>query len=150
MVVAAGNENADAADSQPANCDGVITVAATDREGNRAEYSNFGAATDIAAPGGETSTGLFDGILSTVNSGARSPSDETYAYYQGTSMATPQAAGVAALLLAKDPNLSPFGVETVLKATARPIPGLCLRNCGAGLVEASAAINSEIEVVVPE
>ncbi|MFD4370178.1 S8 family serine peptidase [Streptomyces sp. NPDC058486] len=54
VVVAAGNENDAAVNHSPANCANVITVAAADRQGNRAGYSNYGASVDVAAPGGET------------------------------------------------------------------------------------------------
>ena len=50
VVIAAGNSNADASGSRPANCNGVITVAATNRNGSRASYSNYGAVVEISAP----------------------------------------------------------------------------------------------------
>src|SRR5687768_504343 len=52
VVVAAGNENINASNATPANCAGVVTVAATGRNGGKASYSNFGATVEIAAPGG--------------------------------------------------------------------------------------------------
>ena len=54
VIVSAGNSNADASGFRPANCSGVITVAATNRNGNRANYSNYGSVVEISAPGGET------------------------------------------------------------------------------------------------
>ena len=53
VVVAAGNANTDAGQFTPANCANVITVAATNRQGARASYSNYGALVDVSAPGGE-------------------------------------------------------------------------------------------------
>ncbi|MEL7154603.1 MAG: S8 family serine peptidase, partial [Pseudomonadota bacterium] len=67
-----------------------------------------------------------------------------YVFYQGTSMAAPHVAGVAALLYDLDPNISPATVSTVLQNTAKPFPTVTTRqcsttNCGAGIVDAGAA-----------
>ncbi|WP_075793736.1 S8 family peptidase [Massilia putida] len=137
VVVAAGNESQDASNSNPANCAGVIAVAATNRSGGRASYSNYGTIVDVAAPGGDTGAG----ILSTLNAGTTSPGADSYASYMGTSMATPHVAGVVALMLAKNPNLTPDDVESRLKSSARPFPASC-SGCGAGIVDASAAIDA--------
>jgi len=139
VVIAAGNSNTDVSSASPANCNGVIAVAATGRTGARAYYSNYGAQVDIAAPGGDMSTGQAGGILSTLNSGTRAPGADTYAYYQGTSMATPHVSGVAALMLAVNPNLTPDALEAALKSSARTFPGTC-DQCGAGLLDANAAV----------
>lgn len=141
VVVAAGNENMDAANSNPANCSGVITVAALNRSGGRAYYSNYGNVVDVAAPGGDTSTSGSNGILSTLNNGTTTPGTDSYAFYQGTSMATPHVAGVAALLYSLKPGIQPDEVETTLKNTSRAFPASCVQ-CGAGLVDASAAVNA--------
>ena len=138
VIVAAGNSNTDASSANPANCAGVVTVAATSRSGARAYYSNYGAVVDVAAPGGDARTN-GGGILSTLNSGTTTPLADSYAYYQGTSMATPHVAGVAALMLAKTPGLTPDQVESTLKSTARAFPAAC-SGCGAGIVNATAAL----------
>ena len=142
VVVAAGNSNDDVANHQPANCAGVISVAANDREGNRASYSNYGLTISVTAPGGETSPDAFNGVLSTLNSGSTTPGDETYAYYQGTSMAAPHVAGTVALIVAKNGSLTPDQIAQVLKDTARPLPGSCLGGCGAGIIDANAALTA--------
>ncbi|WP_229748599.1 S8 family serine peptidase [Arthrobacter liuii] len=136
VFVAAGNENQLASNSTPANCNNVITVGATNQSGSRASYSNFGPAVDIMAPGGDTGAG----ILSTLNAGTTTPGAETYGYMMGTSMATPMAASVGALMKAADPSLTPAQIKAKLEATARPLPGTCSGGCGAGLVDASAAV----------
>jgi len=141
VVVAAGNENADARNSTPANCAGVITVVATDRAGGRAYYSNFGEAVDIAAPGGDVRS-AGGGILPTLNSGATGPRTDSYGFYQGTSMAAPQVAGVVALMLSRNPALTPDQIEDTLKSTARAFPSSCA-NCVAGIVDAAAAVARE-------
>ncbi|WHI50895.1 S8 family serine peptidase [Microbulbifer sp. MLAF003] len=142
VVVAAGNDDDYASRYTPASCDGVITVAATDRDGGRAYYSNYGNAVDMAAPGGAQSfANDSNGILSTDNSGTRSPGSDAYYYSQGTSMAAPHVAGVAALLYSVDPNLTPDEVESVLSNTTRSFPSSCT-GCGAGIVDAAAAVAS--------
>jgi serine protease len=139
VIVAAGNSNTNASNASPANCGGVIAVAAVNRSGGRAFYSNFGAVVDIAAPGGDTRTSAANGILSTLNAGATTPGADSFAFYQGTSMATPHVVGVAALVLSVNGGLTPDQVESVLKSTARGFPATCSQ-CGAGIVNAAAAV----------
>ncbi|MEM6808802.1 MAG: S8 family peptidase [Pseudomonadota bacterium] len=141
IVVAAGNSNTNASSANPANCNGVITVASTDRNGARAYYSNFGSVVDVAAPGGDVTTGGANGVLSTLNSGSSGPVADNYAYYQGTSMAAPHVAGLAALLKAVDGSLTPDQIESTIKATARSFPGTC-NQCGTGIADAAAAVAS--------
>jgi serine protease len=134
VVAAAGNSAVDVSNASPANCAGVIAVAATGRTGGRARYSNFGAQVTVAAPGGDGASG----ILSTLNSGRSGPLADTYAVYQGTSMAAPHVAGVAALMLAANTKLTPDEIATRLKSTARAFPASCT-GCGVGIVDAAAA-----------
>ena len=137
VVVAAGNANTDAVNTAPANCAGVVTVAAVNRSGGKASYSNYGSAVDLAAPGGDSGAG----ILSTLNAGTTVPGADRYAWYMGTSMATPHVAGVAALMLSRNPQLTPDDVETRLKASVRPFPASCSQ-CGTGLLDANAAVDA--------
>ena len=139
VVVAAGNENTNASNSNPANCNGVIAVAATNRNGGRSFYSNYGAVVDLAAPGGDLTSGPTNGILSTLNSGRTTAAADSYAFNQGTSMASPHVAGVAALLYELDPAITPDQVESILKSTARSFPAACMQ-CGTGIVNAAAAV----------
>lgn len=149
VVVSAGNSNANASGFQPANCAGVVTVAALDRDGNRAFYSNFGATVEISAPGGEvrletdppgTRSTPQNGVLSTLNDGTTTPGNPIYFTYMGTSMAAPHVAGLVALMLSKHPGLTPTQVLAALQAHARPIPGTCTGGCGAGLADAAATV----------
>ncbi len=135
VVVAAGNANTNASTSSPANCTGVVTVAATGKTGGKASYSNFGAIVALAAPGGDRDGGIW----STLNAGAMGPGADSYASYAGTSMAAPVVSGVAALMLSANKNLSPDQVAALLKSTARAFPAACA-SCGAGLVDANAAV----------
>ncbi|HEX4910266.1 MAG TPA: S8 family peptidase [Permianibacter sp.] len=140
IVVAAGNDNANANNFNPGNCAGVVNVAATNRSGGRAYYSNYGTSVDVAAPGGaQSSANDANGVLSTWNSGTSSPGSDAYVFMQGTSMAAPHVAGVAALIKAVKPAATPDEIETILKTTARAFPATC-SNCGTGIVDANAAV----------
>ena len=148
VVVAAGNSNANAANFSPASCSGVITVAAVNRNGGRASYSNFGSVVAVAAPGGSNDGIAANNILSTLNAGAKAPGADSYAYYAGTSMATPHVVGVVALMLSKNPALTPDEVATRLKASTRAFPATCSQ-CGTGIVDASAAVDAATGTTTP-
>lgn len=144
VVVAAGNFDEDASNFIPASCGGVITVGATTLTGGRASYSNYGARIDVMAPGGDVTQdadgdGEPDGVLSTVFDTATG--DNGYAYYEGTSMASPHVAGVIALMKSVRPSLSGAEARDILQSTAQPISGgSCSVGCGAGLIDAAAAL----------
>ncbi|MEJ6003242.1 S8 family peptidase [Paucibacter soli] len=135
VVVAAGNDNVDAGSAAPANCSGVISVAATGKSGGKASYSNYGSKVTLSAPGGDAGAG----ILSTYNSGSTVPGSDAYAWMMGTSMATPMVSGVAALMLSVNKSLTPDQLAAMLKSSARAFPASCA-GCGAGLVDANAAV----------
>jgi serine protease len=142
VVVAAGNENRDASLTQPGNCSGVITVAATAQDAWRSAYSNYGSTVEISAPGGDQP---FDpGVLSTSNAGTTTPTTHIYEYYQGTSMAAPHVSGVISLMLARNPYLTHTQVLQILQTTAQPFPpsSNCYgtTGCGAGVVDAAKAL----------
>lgn len=150
VVVAAGNSNADVAAYDPANCSNVIAVAATARNGGRASYSNFGSRIAIAAPGG----GGSGGILSTLNAGLTAPGADSYANFQGTSMATPHVAGTVSLMLSVNPALTPVQVRQLLQSSARAFPtgtgsDCTTALCGAGIVDAGAAVAAARAVAAP-
>jgi serine protease len=140
VIVAAGNSNANAANFSPANCSGVVTVAAVGRNGGKASYSNFGATVEVAAPGG---SGGANSVLSTLNAGQMGPGADSYALYNGTSMATPHVAGVAALMLSARSSLTPDQVTSILQSTARAFPATCSQ-CGSGIVNANAAVDAAL------
>ncbi len=152
-VVAAGNRSSLADFYNPASCPHALTVAATTRAGDAAYYTNYGPVVELSAPGGETKPNAADGVLSTFNAGQTGPGDDALGYYQGTSMAAPHVAGVAALLLGELPALTPTQLTDVLRATARPFPdgsSCATWSCGAGIVDAFAALSTLDDRPPPE
>jgi len=145
VVVSAGNSNAPAANYNPSNCANVVTVAASGKTGARASYSNYGAAVEITAPGGD---GAY-GVLSTLNTGTTTPVAEGYAQYFGTSMAAPHVSGTAALVREASGNtLTPAQISALLQATARAMPLPCVQGCGAGLLDANAAAKAATQPIL--
>lgn len=149
IVVAAGNNDAEAANIVPASCDGVMTVGAVSHLGYRASYSNYSQQykVDISAPGGDQNKyGEIGGIYSTVNSGKTVP--ETTAAivpYQGTSMAAPHVAGIASLALARDSQISPEVLYLAMLFASRSFPSdsTCITYyplCGLGIVDAELTL----------
>lgn len=119
VVAAAGNDAMDAGAAFPASCQGVLAVGAVDLLGNRSYYSNYGPAVDVQAPGGDASVdqngdGYGDGVLSLLGDETVSPADYFYAFFQGTSMASPHVAGVVALMKSVNPTLTPDDVDALL------------------------------------
>jgi len=167
IVVSAGNSYENVADYRPANCNGVISVGATNRAGEMAYYSNFGSTVKISAPGGETYAYSSNGVLSTINTGITQTVASGYAFYQGTSMAAPHVSGVASLLYSLNPNINPTQVLAVLQGTVTSFPTVascplmtgrpanwcqCTTSlCGSGIVNAgdAVAILPRLEQVSP-
>ncbi|MEC7289023.1 MAG: S8 family serine peptidase [Pseudomonadota bacterium] len=148
VVVAAGNRSVPTEFFAPAGCENVVTVAGGDARGFLAPYSNYGAAVDVLAPGGDLTRdddgdGNPDGVLSTKT--AENCEDpltgsavETcyYAYEQGTSMATPHVAAALALIKSKRPDYSSDQLVSTLMSGVSSIPenqctGLCAQFPGA-------------------
>lgn len=146
VVAGAGNEDNDVAQNAPANCPGVISVAAVAASGAKAYYSSWGPGVTIAAPGGDMQ--YERGILSLGDHGQTKPLfDNAVLELQGTSMATPHVAGIVSLMLSVNPALTPEQVKNILQATARPFPANTRNNCttrlcGAGIVNAAAAVKA--------
>ncbi|GAA2176302.1 hypothetical protein GCM10009784_22220 [Arthrobacter parietis] len=151
IVAAAGNESDDASLYSPASCNNVISVGATGRDGLGAPYSNFGDSVDLSAPGGKVISGGDGLILSTVNPGTQGPAaGSTYSFMQGTSMAAPHVAGVAALMLSANPSLTSAKVEELLKGTVGAFAGPQLNPYGSGIVHAPTAVAAAVQGSIPE
>ncbi len=134
---AAGNANNQTSDYMTARTD-IIAVAATDQNDCRASFSSYGTWVEISAPG--------VAILSSYHDHADAANDYV-ATLDGTSMATPIAASVAALIWAKNPTWTATQVRDRLYTTSDPITGLSCNSAyvgklGAGRVNAYNAVNS--------
>lgn len=141
VVVSAGNNRINASGVEPANCNDVLVVGATARNGSKAWYSNFGVNVDVVAPGGDMFGQALNGVVSTQHS-------NDYFFKQGTSMSAPHVAAVAAMMYSVLPALTPAEVEQKVKATARPVSD-CPGGCGGGLVDAGAALANVAADAVP-
>ena len=140
IICAASGNDGQGYVAYPAAYEVCIAVGATGYDDALAPYSNRGTALDVVAPGGNTdqdlnSDGYVDGVLSLTRSGA----SDTYSFWQGTSMATPHATGVVALLLSN--GLAPQHVREALQATAQDLgPAGWDVNFGYGRINAQAAL----------
>ena len=140
LVAAAGNDNSDQP-SSPAAFDSVLSVGAVDLVGQRAPYSNFSPTVDLWAPGGDMSAdrngdNFPDGVLSTI---ADDQGNLFFKFLNGTSMACPHVAGVAALIKAANPALNGAQIREVLIGNATGNTGL--PNSGR-LLDALAAVQA--------
>jgi subtilisin family serine protease len=105
VVVAAGNDNQDACNFDPAFISSAITVGSIDRGDRRSGFSNFGRCVDIFAPGRDVYS-------------AKHTSKTATQKLSGTSMACPHVSGAAALILAANKNLRPSSVWSRIRAQA--------------------------------
>ena len=132
IVAAAGNANQNAA-SYPARYPKVLSVSATDSTGNKASYSNYGAGVDISAPGGGETGKILQNTIDP------STGESVFVGFQGTSMAAPHVAAVAALVKATGIN-EPQEVVEVLRQSARKVPEDNKNHFGAGHLDAGSAV----------
>jgi len=174
VVAATGNDGSIDNLIAPANCTGAIAVTAHTINGDNADYANIGQGTSISAPGGGSPTLLGAGgatddpnwngfyIWSTVLYGATTPASidsknrigEGFAGFTGTSSATPQVAGVAALLKSAQPNAAAAFIKSwlTMASSVRPHPvnGYCsihAQECGHGLLDAELALKAARDAV---
>lgn len=137
FVAAAGNEsnNNDTGPAYPASfrADNVISVAAIDRQDKLADFSNFGATSvHVGAPG----VAIYSSIKG---------SDDAYASFNGTSMATPHVSGIAALILARYPELGAQAVRQRILSSVVRIPSLRGKTTTGGRVNAFRALSDNLE-----
>ena len=133
IIAAAGNENQNSA-SYPARYPNVFAVSALGPDGKKAPYSNYGAGVDISAPGGSDAGKILQQTIDMESKG-----EEVFLGLQGTSMAAPHVAGVAALVKATGVE-QPDEIVKVLTESARVIQDDGLNYYGAGQLNAEAAV----------
>ena len=138
IVVAAGNEDQDAAKVSPASCNNVITVGASGPDGARTYYSNYGSTVEVSAPGGDIDAEA--GILSLFNKGETTATENSYAFMEGTSQASPHVAATVAMLKAMRPELTHEEALTILQQTSTPLSNCDRDACGSGIINAAAAV----------
>jgi serine protease len=162
IVVAAGNDEDDISHHNPSGCKGVIVVAAKGPTNNLAYYSNYGATTITASGGDSTVAGCYaesngaricpSKIYSTIWSSLQGYETESmggisdFAFYEGTSMATPHVAAAVAniisLLKSKNKNYTLYGITAILQQTAKTYTNCGDYGCaGTGTLDAASAIN---------
>ena len=169
IVASAGNGDG-GPEEAPANCDGVIGVAAVRHAGTKVDFSSIGPKVVISAPGGNCPTGRANcsyPLIAASNNGSTVPGTSTWfdstLYEVGTSFSAPLVAGTAALMFSVQPGLSPTQLRNKLASTARPwsqaivAPGVpqcaapvegveqaecacTTTTCGAGMLDAGAAV----------
>ncbi len=181
VLVVSSSGNSGKAAENPGNCPGALSVAGVRHIGTKVGYSNLGPEVGIAAPAGNCvnitpgSPCLFSlhttTNLSTTTPGAHGYTD-AFRANTGTSFAAPQVSGVAALMKAVNPRLTPVLLVERLRATARSFPSTsdstgvpncqrpsvvatqnseCICNtevCGAGLLDAASAVNAALQPAV--
>lgn len=106
VIAAAGNDNSNSDLYSPAGDKGVFTVSAVDSSYSKASFSNYGSTVMVAGPGVD--------IISTAPG-------NSYEYRNGTSMAAPAVAGVAAMLKAENPKLTPEEIQKILIESSKDI-----------------------------
>lgn len=175
IVAAAGNSEGQAV-GLPGNCPGVITVAGLRHVGSKVGFSSLGTEVALSAPGGNcvnTAGGCLYPILSTSNSGTQAPvaADASYTSGVGTSFSAPLVSGTVALMLARQPTLTPSEVLSLLRSTSRPFvssggstgtaqcqaPGSTVQDecycttstCGAGMLDTAAAVAAATPTPTP-
>ena len=142
MVFASGNDSGPI--TFPANFDeNILVVGASNKYGNKADFSNYGKEIDVVAPGIDIpTTGWTKTDTSTYN----------YIKFSGTSASCPQVAAIAALILSINPNLTSKEVCNIIEKTAQKVGskaytsysnrpnGTWNEYMGYGLVDATAAV----------
>ncbi|MDR2927172.1 MAG: S8 family serine peptidase [Cytophagaceae bacterium] len=169
VVFASGNNYASSV-SYPASLPNVLAVGAINRNGNKADFSNYGTALDIVAPGVDIPTTDIrgNGGYNYVTNNQYDPAYSDYANkdytgkFGGTSAACPHVAGVAALVLSYNPDLTAQQVRNIIENTAQKVRadlytysnnaahpnGTWNNQVGHGLVNAYAAIQAACPTLV--
>ena len=156
LVAAAGNNSTGVL--SPGNGPSVLAVGSVDQDRQRSAFSNYGPGLDLMAPGGFATTAGVDPlcapsssttVLSTVPHVPGGATEFNYACFAGTSMAAPFVAGVAALLMANDADLTAAQTRDLLIASTRFEAHMTTAEYGAGLLCADAALGAPTSCGAP-
>ncbi len=147
-IAAAGNSSEDAADYFPSSSPNSIAVGAVDANGELADFSNYGEIVKVLAPGV-----LIQSLECSELYNIRGPlsrfGERAYIRSSGTSMAAPHVAGLAALMIAKYPDLSVDEVKNKIISSRRNLPASS-QLPDAGIINAeNAVLNDEINFLEP-
>jgi len=134
-VAAAGNAGREGM-GYPAGFGDCLAVGAVGPDENLAEFSNYGQGLNVVAPGVDVLSAIPEKFIDAI------PGPHPYFRVSGTSMATPAAAGVAALGLRSNPDLSPMDLKNYLGVTARTLPETPATAQGAGVADADALVRN--------
>ncbi|MBR5728585.1 MAG: S8 family serine peptidase [Prevotella sp.] len=151
VVCSSGNSSSSNGVSFPANMSNTIAVGAIDKNGDVWSYSNGGEDLDIVAPSGDNS--IYADVVTTDRTAPNgyNPAGNYMSNFGGTSAACPQVAGVVALMLSANPNLTASQVRTVLRNTARDVNSYGFDYAtGCGLVDAYGAVNASFAAQITE
>ena len=150
VVVAAGNEGSAENNLAPANCNNVITVASSSRQGGRTSYTNFGPQIHLSAPGGNDNLlqNPANGIVTALNNGTTVPMAPVFGAVSGSSFAAPMISGAAALLKSLNTDYTPNHIVGLLMHSAKDFPtnttdataDCQIGDCGVGLLDMAAAV----------
>lgn len=129
VIAAAGNDNSSQA-FYPASYNYVLSIASTSNSDAKSSFSNYGATVDVCAPGSNIYTAM---------------SNDTYGFMSGTSMASPVAAGAAAIVLSENPTFNALQVGERLRVTADniysiPSNGVYQNMLGSGRINLFSAL----------
>jgi subtilisin family serine protease len=175
IVVFSSGNSSDSCVSYPANLSNVIAVGAINRDGKRANFSDYGNTLDIVAPGVSISTTdrqgrkgyNFETIIDTHAAYTDYSNRDYTGKFGGTSAACPHVAGVAALVLSINPDLTGQQVRNIIESTAQKIRqgtgteyynyqtttgrpnGTWNNEMGYGLVNAHAAVRKAVLSLPP-
>jgi serine protease len=163
LVVAASGNDGVGAVGYPAAYANALAVGAVRYDEDRSYYSNFGAALDLVAPGGDVTVDqdgdeyadgvlqqtfcnpdwdLDDPVWNPLGCSSTSPAQFKYYFFQGTSMATPHVSAVAALLIASGSATTPDAIRAALQGTAKDLGTAGWdQYFGHGLIRAYNALN---------
>jgi PKD repeat protein len=152
VVVAAAGNNAVNTPHYPSAYNHVISVASTNENDVKSDFSNYGATVDVCAPGGYGNAGP-QGLMSTTYEETAS-----YGYYNtyfGTSMASPMTSGLCGLIFSVNPELTPDELEAILEASCDDIDAVpgnesWAGQLGAGRINAYAAVSTTPYVPVAD